>query len=94
MATEPASHAELIVFRETMSRRLRGGGSRDQEHLSQGGVRARCGRLPEKIFVQRLEVEHAGDQNAAKVPGEVATALPILRGLRGRHVDHLPETLR
>lgn len=52
-------------------------------------MRVRCGRLPEEIFVQRLEVEHAGDQDAAEVPGGIATALPILRGLRGGHVDHL-----
>lgn len=52
-------------------------------------MHARYGRLPEEIFVQRLEVEHASDQDAAEVPGGIATALPILRGLRGGHVDPL-----
>ena len=52
------------------------------------GVRTRCGRLPEEILVQRLEVEHAGDQDAAEVPGWIPAALFVFRVLRGRHVVH------
>jgi hypothetical protein len=49
------------------------------------------GRYPvmpssEEILVQQLEVEHTGDQDATKIPGEIAAifaALLILWGLRG-----------
>lgn len=57
-----------------------------------GGMRTRCGQLPEEILVQRLKAEHAGDQDATEVPGgitAVTTALPILRDPWGRHLVSL-----
>lgn len=45
-------------------------------------------RLPVEILIQRLEVEHAGDQDAAEVPGWIAAALFVFQVLRGRHVVH------
>ncbi|DAA22966.1 TPA: hypothetical protein BOS_13104 [Bos taurus] len=45
-------------------------------------------RSSKEILVQRLEVEHAGDQDAAEVPGWIAAALFVFRVLRGRHVVH------
>lgn len=84
-AAEPASPAEPILVQGAVGLRQ----SRSGASVPKGGMHARSGRLPEEILVQRLEVEHAGDQDAAEVPGGIAAALPVLRGLRGRHVDHL-----
>lgn len=84
-AAEPASRAEPILVQGAVGLPE----SRSGASVPKGGKHARSGRLPEEIFVQRLEVEHAGDQDAAEVPGGIAAALPVLRCLRGRHVDHL-----
>lgn len=68
------------------------GNRRDQRSPPSNGARDRRPRLPEEILVQRLEAEHAGDQDATKILGVVVAALaalPVLRGLR-RHVALSP----
>lgn len=90
--TEHESRAAPILVQRTRSRDYAVTAVKIRSQCPNAGARGRagCSWLPEEILVQWLEVEHAGDQDAAKVPSGIAVALPVLRGPQRRHLRLLP----